>query len=249
MFVAVLIAFFATSQAAWVPQSKFLDEFFENEVRDAATAGNNAPVVKKPEIWTVEYYMEKGHIGFTLEIKRTVGCLKGSFTGKGKVHTQKDQAVTAQGTFLDGDLVMVLSCKDEGWKAVMTGKKVAGEMMIKGTHKPISSHVFFTAVKNGAEGTWIWKSDIELKGDDVKSELSMSDKKKNGVRDITGNGKDNEKDTWETTGTVDEDGKVHLTNTYPDGKQSVFDGIFVNENKMEGYMHSESMTGTFTVKM
>ena len=64
-----------------------------------------------PEIWTFESYMEKGHIGFTLEIKRTVGCLKGSFTGKGTIKTQKEQDVTAQGTFLDGDLVMVLSCK------------------------------------------------------------------------------------------------------------------------------------------
>ncbi len=37
-----------------------------------------------PEIWTFESYVEKAHVGFTLEITQTVGCLKGSFTGKWK---------------------------------------------------------------------------------------------------------------------------------------------------------------------
>ena len=77
----------------------------------------------------------------------------------------------------------------------------------------------------------------------------MGDKNENGERKISGTGGDNEGDTWEITGIVDANGKVHLTNTFPDGKQSVFDGTLVNEKKMEGYMHSESMTGTFTVTM
>ena len=78
----------------------------------------------------------------------------------------------------------------------------------------------------------------------------MGDKNKNGVMEISGNGKDNEMDTWETTGTVDKNNKVHLTNTYPDGKQAVFDGTLDKSGKkMTGYMSSKSMTGTFTVKM
>ena len=70
------------------------------------------PVVKKPEIWTFESHLEKAHVDFELVITRTAGCLKGSFTGKGTIKkTEEKQDVTAQGTFLDGDLVMVLSCK------------------------------------------------------------------------------------------------------------------------------------------
>jgi hypothetical protein len=82
-------------------------------------------VVKKPEIWTFESYLEKAHVGFELEITRTAGCLKGSFTGKGTIKTQKDQAVTAQGTFLDGDLVMVLSCKG----MYLIGKKKSAKIL------------------------------------------------------------------------------------------------------------------------
>ena len=88
-----------------------------------------------------------------------------------------------------------------------------------------------------------------MKGEDITSELSMVDNE-NGGKDISGNGGDKEKDTWEISGFVKKNNEVHLTNTLPDGKQSVFDGTLDKSGKkMEGYMHSTLMTGTFTVKM
>ena len=74
--------------------------------------GEKTPPVKTPEIWTVETCVEKAHLDFELEITRPAGCLEGGFTGKGTIKkTEEEQDVTAEGTFVDGDLVMVLSCE------------------------------------------------------------------------------------------------------------------------------------------
>ena len=53
-----------------------------------------------------------------------------------------------------------------------------------------------------------------------------------------------------TTGTVDENGKVQLTNTFTKGMQTIFYGTLdASRNVMKGYMSPKSFTGPFTITM